>query len=402
MTYQTTTTNPPAGRARKLNIGVFFGSRSPEHDVSIITAQMIIKALKNLNKYEIVPIYLDKKGRWRISEKMGDIKFFQDANFEKNLNKLGEYLLNLDCSKDFLEFQSKDGGLFSKRKSIIIDVAFPAFHGSFGEDGTIQGLFEILNIPYVGCGVLASALAMDKIVSRKIFEKEGFSVVNYLYFNKNSFEKKQEEIFQKIENNLTYPVFVKPNLLGSSIGVSKVANRKELEFAMEVVFQFDKKTIIEEAVPNLIEANCAIIGNLEKELIASLPEQPIYKQDFQTFEEKYLTKGGTIKKGAKKNIIPAPLPKNKLEEIQKLAKKAYQTLGCAGISRVDFLVDAKAMKIYINEINTLPGTLQFHLWEASGITREQLVEKLINYGLQSFKERKKLIYTFNSSLMNQS
>ncbi|MEK7553729.1 MAG: D-alanine--D-alanine ligase, partial [Patescibacteria group bacterium] len=298
MTYQPTIIN------KKLNIGVFFGSRSLEHDVSIITAQMIIDVLKKSDKYNAIPVYLDKKGSWFISSSLGDVKFFRRPEFEKELDKIGDFLLDLDASKGFLKFQPKRKKLFSRSNIIIIDVAFPAFHGSFGEDGTIQGLFEILNIPYVGCGVLASALVMNKIVSRKILEKEGFLIVNNLWFCKNEFERrKKEEIFKEIEQKLSYPLFVKPNRLGSSIGISKVNNQKELDFAIEVVFQFDEKVIIEEAVQNLMEVNCAVIGN--DDLVVSLPEQPSYKQEFQTFEEKYLTKGGTIKKGAKKNIIPA-------------------------------------------------------------------------------------------------
>lgn len=399
MTYQPTITNPPAGRAGKINIGVFFGSRSPEHDVSIITSRMIIEVLKKNDKYNVVPVYLDKKGRWFISSSLGDVKFFRKPEFEKELDKMDDFLLDLDASKGFLKFQQKRKKLFSRSNSIIIDVAFPAFHGSFGEDGTIQGLFEILNVPYAGCGVLASALAMDKIMSRKIFEKENFLIVKNIWFHKNEFErKKKEEIFKEIEQKLFYPLFVKPNKLGSSIGISRVNNQKELDFAIEVVFQFDDKVIIEEAVQNLMEVNCAVIGN--DDLIVSLPEQPLYKKDFQTFEEKYLTKGGTIKKGAKKNIIPAPLPKEKSEEIQNLSKKAYRALGCSGISRVDFLIDAKTMNIYINELNTLPGTLQFHLWEASGISREDLVNKLIDYGLERFNNNKKFIYAFGSNLLN--
>ena len=393
MTYQPTIIN------KKLNIGVFFGSRSPEHDVSIITAQMIIDVLKKSDKYNAIPVYLDKKGRWFISSSLGDVKFFRRPEFEKELDKIGDFLLDLDASKGFLKFQPKRKKLFSRSNIIIIDVAFPAFHGSFGEDGTIQGLFEILNIPYVGCGVLASALVMNKIVSRKILEKEGFLIVNNLWFCKNEFERrKKEEIFEEIEQKLSYPLFIKPNRLGSSIGISKVNNQKELDFAIEVVFQFDDKVIIEEAVQNLIEVNCAIIGN--NDLIVSLPEQPLYKKDFQTFEEKYLTKGGTIKKGAKKNIIPAPLLKEKLEEIQNLSKKAYRALGCSGISRVDFLINIKTMNIYINELNTLPGTLQFHLWEASGVSREDLINKLIDYGLEHFNNNKKFIYAFGSNLLS--
>lgn len=400
MTYQRIIANTPACQAGKLNIGVFFGSRSPEHDVSIITAQLVIGALKQSDKYNVVPVYIGKKGKWFISDKLGDIGFFRKSEFEKELDKTGDFLLDLDASKGFLKFQQKRK-MFSRSNSIIIDVAFPAFHGSFGEDGTIQGLFEILNVPYAGCGVLASALAMDKIMSRKILEKEGFLVVDNFWFHKDEFEKRnKEEIFKEIEQKLPYPLFVKPNRLGSSIGISLVNNQKELDFAIEVVFQFDDKVIVEEAVQNLIEVNCAVIGN--DDLTVSLPEQPSYKQEFQTFEEKYLTKGGTIKKGAKKNIIPAPLPKEKLEEIQNLSKKAYRLIGCSGISRVDFLVDSKTMDIYINELNTLPGTLQFHLWEASGMTKLELANKLISFALERFNKNKKNIYTFGSNLLNQS
>lgn len=395
MTYQPTT-------AKKLNVGVFFGSRSTEHDVSIITGQMIIGALEKSGEYNVVPVYLDRNGKWFISDKFKKVEFFRKPDFEKELDKMGDLSLDLNASKGFLKFKSEKTGLFPAAKTIIIDIAFPAFHGSFGEDGTVQGLFEILNVPYIGCGVLASALAMDKITSRKILEREKFSIVKNLWFDKKDFEeRKKEKIFKAIEGRLSYPLFVKPNRLGSSIGVSRVNNKKELDFAVEVVFQFDEKVIVEETVKNLMEVNCAVIGDGE-DLTASLPEQPLYKQTFQTFEEKYLTKGGTIKKGAAKNIIPAPLPKKKLEEIQDLSKKAYKALGCSGISRVDFLIDTKTMKIYINELNALPGTLQFHLWEASGVSRPKLTEMLVRFALERFNKNKNLVHVFGSNLLNQS
>jgi len=374
-------------------VGVFFGSRSPEHDVSIVTAQLIIDGLKKLN-YPVVPVYINKSGNWLIGEELGNLKNFTDEGIKiGDEKKYQQYFLDLEQSRGKIVFRKKGIG----GKTVIIDIAFPAFHGSFGEDGTMQGLFEMFQIPYIGCGVAASAVSMDKAFVKQLCCSENIPTTKFVFVNKTDWKNIKPEVLEKI-SKLNFPLFVKPVHLGSSIAISKVGDKKDLDEKIEVAFYYDEKIIVEESVNNLMDVTCCVIGN--KELIASELQESAFSAELFDFEEKYLKDGGTqLGKSENGLIIPARLDDKISNEIKNTAKTVYKLVGCSGIARVDFLFDKEAEKFFVNEINPLPGTLYHHLWKASGIEFSDLLDKLIIYAEDRHKNEQDLSFTFKSSLL---
>ncbi len=377
--------------SKKLNVAVIFGSRSVEHEVSIVTAMQVFEEIDK-QKYNVIPIYIDKKGQWwtgKNLEKLDSFKNLELAN-TKGLNPY--YLPPTTQTRGLLPLVPS----FFKQP-IPIDVVFPTIHGTFGEDGTLQGVLEMASMPYVGCGVTASALGMDKVVQKAIFEKEGLPVVKYLWFYREEWESDSEVILQNIEKKLSYPVFVKPCSLGSSIGINKAADKRSLTWAIEVAKEFDRKILIEEAVGNPMDVNCSVIGY--KKLEVSVCEQPIKEKDALSYEDKYLKGGKTKGMAGLSRLIPAPISKSATGKIQEMSKIAFRAMGASGISRIDFLIDSKSEEIFINEINTLPGSLAFYLWEKSGLTFPQLIDKLIELAFERFEDTNKNIYSYDSKLL---
>lgn len=378
------------------SIGVFFGSRSPEHDVSIITGQLIISGLKKLG-YKVVPIYIDRQGRWLIDERLGNIKFFTDPHAIPQLKDVHKFYLDLEESKEKELFKQK--GLLAKK--ISIDIAFPAFHGQYGEDGTFQGMCEMFDIPYVGCDVTSSAITMDKVITKQLYLAGNIPTVPFLSIFNTDFEKDRIKILSAIQTKISFPAIIKPARLGSSIGISKAKNLKELEFGIEVAFHYDNKVIVEQCIQDLMDVTCCVIGNDEP--IPSLLQESVFASDFFSYEDKYIKDGGSQTGKATQNIvIPARLDKKTTDEIRSTAVKVYKLLGCSGISRVDFLYDKKQKKYYANEVNTLPGTLYHHLWKASGVPFEELLKKLIEYALERHEKKKQLTHSFSSSILQKA
>jgi D-alanine-D-alanine ligase len=377
-----------------MNIGVFFGGKSPEHDVSIITGQLVISELKKM-QHNVVPIYLGKNGEWYISQELGTLKFFQDHQKDKKLLEFSKVSLDLEKSQGKMVFQKK--GLMAK--SIEIDLAFPAFHGSNGEDGTIQGMFELCNLPYVGCDVASSAIAYDKILTKTYYKSTGTATANFMFFSKKDWDKNRTEIIANIKNTLRYPLFVKPPKLGSSIGISKAKDDKELEFAIEVALHYGEKVLVEDGVENLMDITCCVIGN--DELEASLIQESVFESELFDFKEKYLVDGGAQLGNATNSlVIPARLDTDTTKNVQELAKEIYSGVGASGIARVDFLYDKVAKKVYANEINPMPGTVYHHLWKASGLELNELLKKLIDFAVERHGEKNKFKYTFDSDMMS--
>jgi len=393
-----------------MNIGVFFGSSSPEHDVSIITGEFIISGLKKLG-YSVTPIYLTKERKWLIGEELGHLKFFTDENdnflhpspHARGGDKEGvgakfEHLLDLSETKGEMVFAKK--GLFGKK--VEIDLAFPAFHGAYGEDGTIQGIFELIGVPYVGCGVTSSSVTLDKALTKAVYESANIKTTKYVSFLKADFENSKNEILNNVKKELKFPVFVKPVHLGSSIGISKVksVDGNELEFAIEAGLYYDDKILVEEGVENLMDVTCCVIGN--NDLQASELQESVFGSELFDFEEKYLKDGGAQLGNAQNGIvIPARLDEQTTSEVKELSKKIYKLFGCSGIARVDYLYNKETKEVYANEINTLPGTLYHHLWKASGLEFEELLKKLIRFASEKFEEKKKLNYAFDSVILKQ-
>ncbi|MBI2334709.1 D-alanine--D-alanine ligase [Candidatus Daviesbacteria bacterium] len=364
----------------KLRVGLFFGGRSVEHEVSVITA---LQAFENLdkNKYEAVPVYVSKAGDFYTSQKFLDLKKYQDIDS-----------LILQASKvTFARGGLQTLGFF--HKFIPLDLAFPLFHGSFGEDGSFQGLLEMYGIPYVGFGVLGSAIAMDKVLSKLVFQALDLPIGKYAAI------KRGEKIDSK---DLKFPVIVKPAIIGSSIGINKVDKPEDLEFYVEVAGTYSEKILIEEAFENCIEVNCSALGY--KDVKISVCEQPIPSAVLLSFEDKY-QKGppggetGSMKSMSRK--IPAPISEKLTKQIQDATKKIFKALDGCGVARVDFFVDPKQERFWVNEVNSPPGSLAYYLWEKSGIKFSKLLDMLIEFALERSQDHKKTTYAFDSGLLSQ-
>ncbi len=377
----------------KQTIGIFFGSRSAEHDVSIITAQFVASVLRKLG-YPMVPVYVGKRGEWYVAEELGLLKTF--AAGTEMQPAWGRYYLDLERSRGKMVF--KQSGWFGK--TLTVDLVFPTFHGTFGEDGTFQGLCEILNVPYVGCGVAASAIAMDKQLTKAVVAQAGLPVATEVSVTKGEWGASRAQVLQHIRERVPFPAFVKPVHLGSSIGISKVATPEgeDLGQQLDVAFHYDSKVIVEQGVQNLMDVTCCVLGNDQPK--ASELQESVFGADLLDFDAKYLDDGGTQTGQLSKNVvIPARLPEHVTMAIKEAAKKVYRALGCSGIARVDFLYDQKSMMFYVSEVNPLPGTLYNHLWNRSGVSNEQLVEQLITLANERHTAEQELTRTFNSAIL---
>jgi D-alanine-D-alanine ligase len=384
-----------------MNIGVFFGSGSVEHDISIITANLIISGLKGLG-HKVVPVYITKTGKWMLGEELGDLKFLTDnlSRLSGTLPKLGEG----KYGRYYLDMQEPVGKLVFKKKGLLgkaitIDLAFPAFHGTYGEDGTIQGMFEMLGVPYVGCNVPASAIAMDKALTKILMRDAGISTTKFVYFNKQEWQTHQPSVIQKITQSLKFPVMVKPAHLGSSIGIGKARDEKELVQKVEVAMYYDNKIVVEEMVENLMDVTCCLIGNDEP--VASELQESLYSMDLFSFEDKYLKDGGAqTGKSQRSVVIPARLSETMTAEIKQTAQAVYKLLECSGIARVDFLINRQTQEFYANEVNPLPGTLYHHLWQASGVELPELLTKLIQLAQEKHQQTRQANRYFESSVLS--
>ena len=377
----------------KMIVGVFFGSRSPEHEVSIITGLFIISELKRLG-YSVVPVYIDKKGQWFSETVLGSLKFFTAGDWEEKLGRFPRYCVDTGSENQTLVL--KKSGIFAKE--ITIDMAFPALHGMNGEDGTIQGIFELVNVPYVGCGVTASATAMDKVLTKRLLQRAGIATPPFASFTIDDWQKDKETVLSATKK-LHWPVFVKPARLGSFIAMTKVRKEEELENACEVALHYDTKVIVEESVENLMDITCAVLGNDEP--IASLIQESLFEGEHFSYSDKYLEEGGAqLGNAENKIVIPARLSAERTQEVRDLAVRVFKLFDCTGIARVDFLYDKQADKVYANEINTMPGTLYHHLWKASGLKIGALLEKLLMFAEEQHAKKNAITVTFKSDLLS--
>ncbi len=377
-------------------VGVIFGGLSVEHEVSVITGMQIMENIDK-DKYEVVPIYVNKEGKWLTGSSLMDFKNYKDGKFKD----AKEIILSPNHGDNKIYLHPKTTGLFGKKVIGEIDIAFPAFHGMNGEDGTVQGIFELIDIPYIGCGVLGSSVGMDKILMKDVYKANGLPVVDYTWFYRSKWLKDKELVVKNIEEKLSYPLFVKPANLGSSIGISKAKNREGLFEAIEIAIKYDRKIIIEKAVENLREINCAVMG-FDDEVITSLCEEPIGWEEILSFEDKYVKsneKGG--KSSGERRIIPADIEDNIKEEIEELAKRAFITIDGRGVSRIDFLLDSNN-KVYINEINTLPGSIAFYLWEGKGYPFKKLIDELISIAIKVHGEKRENMYSYEANLFSRT
>jgi len=383
-------------------IAVFFGGRSTEHDISIITAlSSIIKPLELTKKYTVIPVYITKDGKWFSDEKLKDIKLFSGNEIDDFCAKSKPLTVVLDGGIVF-----RKSGL--KNKDIRIDIAFPAMHGAYGEDGSLMGFLRMAGIPFVGLDMQASVIAMDKILAKQVAQANNIPTSKFMFFSKAEFEADKDGVVDRVIENLKFPQFVKPPHLGSSIGITKVDNRDELLNAIEVAAYYDERILVEEAVGNLIEITVPIMGN--EVLQPALPERPLlHDEKFFDFDTKYIgggKKGGGKKDGGKRGSqgyseLPAKIDVNLYNASIEVAKKVYCATGCEGISRIDLLIDSKSGVVYFNEINPLPGSLYAHNWRASGVSSIQLVSRLVELAEERFDRNKKIETTFSSNFLKQ-
>ena len=369
--------------ARKLRVGIFFGGRSAEHEVSLQSARNVVNAA-DPSKYEIVPIGITKEGQWRVGlPPKGSVG---SSTLEAVLNS-GQEVLPAVSPQEGAQLVPV-GGPSAKGSLSRLDVIFPVLHGTFGEDGAIQGLLELAGVPYVGAGVLGSAVAMDKTVMKRLFRERGLPIVPYLVVHRAGFEAAPRRSCLAIEKKFRYPVFVKPANLGSSVGISKARNRKELVKALETAAAYDRKVLVERAIRGR-EIECSVLGNDNPS--ASLPGEIVPGGEFYDYAAKYLEDSARL-------IVPAPLRAAQTKQIQRLAVEAFQAAECSGMARVDFFLAKGSGKIYLNEINTIPGftpiSMYPRLWEASGLPYPRLIDRLIDLALERHQEKARTRYSF--------
>lgn len=378
---------------RKTIVGVIFGGRSVEHDVSVVTGHQVMQALQS-ERYEVVPIYIDREGRWFTGKPLLDLKNYDEEIFR--LNGIERTILSPSTQHHGLLINPVPSGLFSRSQVQRLDVVFPTIHGSHGEDGTLQGLFELADIAYVGCGVLASAIANDKQMTKIVLRQHGVPVVDSLGVTRADWFDDPDSVVQRVREQLDYPVFVKPVTLGSSIGISRVTDEESLRAAMDVAANLDSRIMVEAAIQYGVEINCAVMGNGDA-IQASVLEQPLSWDAFLTYEEKYM-RGGEGMKSAER-IIPAPIPPELTEQIQKLARQAFIAIGGRGTARIDFLARPESGEVFLNEINTLPGSLAFYLWQETGLSPAEFAHTLVTLAQDAHADKRRNLYNYRTNLI---
>ena len=380
----------------KTKVGVFFGGRSTEHEISVISANQAMAAMSR-EKYDIIPVYITKEGKWYTGEALTDVANFRDT---AALLQKCEPVYMRPIYGDYNLYSMKTAGIFRHDHKIIatLDVVLPVLHGSNGEDGTFQGVIETIGIPFAGCDVLSSANGMDKITMKMILASEDVPIVDYVWFTDKEWFSRHDALVEKIEAKLGYPVIVKPANLGSSVGIHRADDRKALEAAVADAEKYTSRIIVEHLVEDLCEINCSVLGNCDDYRMSVL-EEPIKSGEILSYEDKYM--GGTkTERGmqASKKRIPADLPADMTERIKFLAGETFRVLSCHGVSRVDFIVDRKDNSVYVNEINTIPGSLSFYLWEATGLAFDALMDELVRLAFKRKEEQSRKIVSYSANI----
>lgn len=383
----------------KIKIGVFFGGKSVEHEVSIITA---IQAIENMDreKYDIIPIYITKNNKMYCGELIGDITNYK--NLDNLLQKSTQVTLAPKDNKVVL--LRCDKKIYQNDVYDYIDIAFPIVHGTNVEDGTLQGFLKMFNLPYVGCDVISSSVGMDKYVCKCVLKDNDIPILNCKYTSAKEYNENPEEIIKDVESRFSYPVIIKPINLGSSVGIKIAKNQDELKDAIENAFCYSKKILFERAIKNLKEVNCSVVGDYEFAK-ASECEAPVKTDEILSYKDKYIS-GGKKTGGAAKSMnaavlkLPADISDDVKKKIQELAIKTFNVLGCSGVIRIDFMIDKDTNEIFVNEVNTIPGSLSFHLWKATGLNYTKLLDELIELALKRNREDENITYSFESNILS--
>lgn len=382
----------------KIRVGVFFGGKSVEHEVSVISGLQAYNAFDR-EKYDPVPVYITKDNELYTGEPIGDI-----ANY-KNIPELLKKSIRIILVSErngvrLIQYPEKK---FGSSEVAQIDVAFPVVHGANVEDGSLQGFLQHYNIPYVGCDVMASAVTMDKYVMKTVLKDNEIPVLDCVTLYGKEYESGEQASYDKVESRIPYPVIVKPVNLGSSVGIKVAKDREELREALEYAFTFGPKVLIERAIMNLREINCAVLGDYE-EAFASECEEPISSDEILSYEDKYVAggKGGSEGMRTARRELPANLAPEKRAQIRDLAVRTFRTLGCSGVSRIDFMIDRDTDQVYVNEINPIPGSLAFYLWEALGKPYAELLDDLVKLALKREREEQSMLTSFDSNILQNA
>lgn len=387
-----------------MRLGVLFGGKSVEHEVSIISALQAIQSI-NREKYEIIPIYITKNNEFYVGEYMDRIEEYKDvASLLKKSQRVA--LINQNNVVDLVKIPAK---VFGRPIYNTIDIAFPIVHGTNVEDGTLQGMLKLLNIPFVGCDVTASAVGMDKYVMKTVLKDNGVPVLDCLCYDQFSYDNSQESVCKEIIDEIGLPVIVKPLNLGSSVGIKVAKDSEGLLEALEYAFDFSNRVLIERLVQNLKEINCSVLGDRE-EASASECEEPVNSDDILSYEDKYMSassgKGKTSLDNGKsgmtslKRKLPADITDAQRERVRDLAVKTFKLLDCNGVARIDFMMDNTTGEIWVNEINTIPGSLSFYLWEPLGKTYTQLLDDMIELSFKRYREMDNINFSFDTNILN--
>lgn len=374
----------------KTKIGVIFGGRSTEHEISVISASQAMHALET-DRYDIIPIYISKQGHWLTGEALRDLKNYKDL---KKLPEMCTEVYMRPVYGDYRLYKARHGH-FGSEVYDTLDVVIPVLHGTNVEDGIFEGVLETIGIPYAGCSTMSSANGMDKITMKMILRESGVPVVDYMWMTDKQWFNHRDELIAQIETKLGYPVIVKPANLGSSIGIGSAHDRQQLIDAVDNARTYASRIIVEHLIADLEEINCSVLGDCD-DCQPSVLEEPIKHADFLTYDEKY--KQGSKGMSESKKRIPAELPEDVTKEIQRLACETFRVLSCHGVSRIDFMIDRKDGRVYVNEINTIPGSLSYYLWEATGIGFGQLMDRLVALALKRQREASHKTLTYDQNI----
>jgi len=377
---------------------MLFGGKSVEHEVSVITGIQALLAM-DTDKYDVIPVYMTKNNEMYIGDSIGDIEAYKDipALLAKSQRVI---MMNEDGKVVLMPYPIKK---FGKTKEIEIDIVFPAVHGTNVEDGTLQGFLKTLGVPFVGCDVTASAIGMDKFIMKAVLKEYDVPVLDSATYTLSDYQE-MDALLDRAEKKFGYPVIVKPVNLGSSVGISVAKDRAELSRAVDDAFRYATKILIEHAITNLREINCSVLGD-ENEAEASECEEPLHSDEILSYEDKYVSNAkGSGSKGmaSVSRKIPAELTPEKREEVRSLAVKSFKALGCNGVARIDFMIDEDTGKLYFNEINTIPGSLSFYLWEPLGVPYKELLDRMIKLALKRARTEEDITFSFDTNILNSA
>lgn len=382
----------------KKTIGVIFGSRSCEREVAIISAVQLMRHIDR-EKYNTVPVYIDETGNWYTGEKLMDINSYKPFNADQK--GIVKVFPDLSSSSGALLTLNRGKGLFSSEKIEIaerVDVYIVVMHGLNGEDGTLQGLLELANVPYTSTGVAGSALGMDKIMMKQFFRGAGLPVLPGIWFSRSTFRRDRDSVAEQVEKEIGYPVFVKPANLGSSIGVSRADDRESLYDSLELAFEYDRRVLVEKGLNKPVELNCSVKG-YDDDVQASPIEMPLNSDGFLDFGDKYLASGGSKGMASLHRVLPAPIEDSLRDEIQEMSRTIFRLMDCKGVVRIDYMFDRESEKTYITEINTIPGSLAFYLWENAGIPYSSLIDDMIEYAERAYEDKNTANYAYTSDIL---